>query len=290
MWRNKKDIQSKSENITYFGKEQFECPVCKTKFKKEELHQGGGRLIADDLTDELHRLYTPSQKYGEVIPLIYQIVVCPKCLYASFPSDFRLPSSDVIEKIFSQIQDRFDSMQRLFSNLDFMELRTIDEGAASYYLAILCYEHFDKKFSPTIKQAICSIRAAWLFSDLEEKKPGENYKYIADLFYKKATFLYRKALYGEETGKEILSSAKNLGPDTDKNYGYDGVIYMVALLQYKYGLRSNQEKRYQELERQKSNLAKMFGLGRTSKEKPGPLLEHARNLYNVLKVELNEEY
>ena len=35
-------------------------------------------------------------------------------------------------------------------------------------------------------------------------------------------------------------------------------------------------------------LAKMFGLGKSSKSKPGPILEHARNLYDALKVELNE--
>lgn len=289
MERHKEKAEPKIGNITYYGKEQFECPVCKTKFKKEELHQGGGRLIAGDLTDELHRLYTPSAKYGEVIPLIYQIVVCPKCLYASFPGDFRVPNTATIEKLFETMEKRSQSMNRLFPKLNFAEMRTINEGAASYYLAVLCYEYFDKRFSPTVKQAICSLRAAWLFDMLETKHPGENYEYIAQLFYRKATFLYRKSLIYEQKGKEIMSNAKNLGPDTDKNYGYDGIIYLVALLQYKYGSRSDQEKRTKELSRQKSNLAKMFGLGKTTKEKPGPLLEAARDLYDKLKVELNEQ-
>lgn len=287
--REKEEVEQKIGNITYYGKDQYECPVCKTKFKKEELHQGGGRLIAGDLTDELHRLYTPSVKYGEVIPLIYQIVVCPKCLYASFPADFRLPSTAVIEKLFAQMQNRSISIKRFFPTLRFNELRTINEGAASYYLAILCYELFDKKFSPTVKQAICSLRAGWLFNNLDEKRPGENYAYIAQLFLKKATFLYRKALINEQKGIEIMSNAKNLGPDTDKNYGYDGVLYLVALLQYKYGSRTDMEARTKELMRQKGTLAKMFGLGKTTKEKPGPLLELARDLYDKLKEELHEE-
>jgi uncharacterized protein (DUF2225 family) len=33
-------------------------------------------------------------------------------------------------------------------------------------------------------------------------------------------------------------------------------------------------------------LAKLFGLGKTSKSKPGPLLNLARDLYNNLKKEL----
>lgn len=287
MIRKKEKPKSRVGNLTYYTKEQLECPVCKTKFKKEELHQGGGRLIAGDITDELQRLYTPSEKYGEVIPLIYNIIVCPRCFYAALPSDFRIPNSATIAELFENMQNRYDSMKKLFDNLDFAEPRTLDEGVASYYLAIMCYSFFDKKFSPTIKQAICSLRAAWLFKMLEEKNEGQNYGYISDLFYDKATFLYRKALLNEEKGIEIMSSARNLGPDIDKNYGYDGVIYLQAILLYKYGFKNDPERRLIEMDRQKSNLAKMFGLGKTSKEKPGPILDLARNLYDKLKLELN---
>lgn len=289
MLHKKEPANKKIGNLTYYGKEQFECPVCKTKFKKEELHQGGGRLIAGDLTDELRRLYVPSERYGEVIPLLYNIAVCPKCFYASFPADFRLPSSTIIEKLYASTQERYNSMEKLFPKLDFNEPRGIYEGTASYYLAIICYQYFDKKFSPTVKQAICSLRLAWLFDTLNEKAPGENYDYLSKLLYHKATFLYRKSLFNEEKGREIMSSAKNLGPDIDKNYGYDGIIYLIALLQYKYGQRKDTEKRQKELKKQKSNLAKMFGLGKTSKEKPGPLLELARKLYDLLKEELKED-
>lgn len=275
-------------NLTFFGKEVYECPVCKAKFKKEELRQGGGRLIAGDLTDELQRLYTPSEKYGEVIPLLYYVAVCPKCFFASFSSDFRSLPSRSIGKAFTDTQTRYTSMEKLFPRLDFSSPRRIYEGTAAYYLAFICYEYFDKKFSPTIKQAICAIRLAWLFDMLHNKKPNENYDYLSMLFYKKTTFLYRKALYNEQKGIEITSAAKHLGPDTDKNYGFDGVTYLVALLQYKYGSFPNDEARAVELDKQKSYLAKMFGLGKASKEKPGPLLELARELYENLKKELKE--
>ena len=43
------------------------------------------------------------------------------------------------------------------------------------------------------------------------------------------------------------------------------------------------------MEYHKFALAKMFGLGKSSKEKPGPLLEASRALYDNLKIELKED-
>ncbi len=280
--------ESKTGSITFYSKEQIECPVCHTKFKREELHSGGGRLIAGDLTDELRRLYEPSVKYGEVFPPIYNLTVCPKCLYTAFPQDFSIPSKAVIEKLFDGMEARYSSIKRLFHTVDFSKSRSLNEGAASYYLAILCYELFEQKFSPTIKQAISAVRAAWLFGDLGKKYPEENYKYVSDVFYQKATFLYRHALELESGGKELIAGLKSFGPDVDKNYGYDGIIYLCALLEYKYGQKKDQEMRLKRMEYQKFALAKMFGLGKSSKSKPGPLLEAARDLYDALKIELKE--
>ena len=39
----------------------------------------------------------------------------------------------------------------------------------------------------------------------------------------------------------------------------------------------------------KRTIARMFGLGKRSKSKPGPLLEKARDLYDALKEELRED-
>ena len=40
----------------------------------------------------------------------------------------------------------------------------------------------------------------------------------------------------------------------------------------------------------KSSIARIFGLGKSSKAKPGPLLEHSRNLYDTLAKELKEAH
>lgn len=280
---------AKIGTITYYSKEQMECPVCSAKFNREELHSGGGRLIAGNLTDELHRLYEPSVKYGEVFPCIYNMTVCPKCLFTAFPQDFHTPNKELINLLQEKVEDRYVRIRQLFPNFDFSKDRSLNEGAASYYLGVMCYELFDTKSSPRIKQAICAIRAAWLFGELGRKYPEENYKYVADLFYKKAAFLYRYALELESSGKEMIAGLKSFGPDTDKNYGYDGVIYMTVLLEFKYGQRNDIETRKKRMEHLKLSLAKMFGLGKSSKKKPGPLLEAARVLYDKIKEELKDE-
>ena len=46
--------------------------------------------------------------------------------------------------------------------------------------------------------------------------------------------------------------------------------------------------RYKKLDSNKRAIARIFGLGKSSKEKPGPLLENARNLYDSLTAELKD--
>lgn len=287
--RAKQEVHERTGQITFYSKEAIKCPVCETKFNREELHSGGGRLIAGDLTDELRRLYQPSAKYGEIFPCIYHLTVCPKCLFATFPQDFSSIDKEFALSLFKDVEKRYTLAKQLFRTFDFTRCRTLVEGALSYYLALNCYEAFDTRFSPRIKQAICAIRAAWLFSELDKKNKAENYSYVSQAFYKKATFLYRYSIDLETTGKEMIAGLKSFGPDIDKNYGYDGVIYMGALLEYKYGPRQDPEIRHKRMEYQKFALAKMFGLGKSSKEKPGPLLEASRSLYDNLKLELKED-
>lgn len=277
----------KAPSTTFYSKDQTECPICNAKFKREELLSGGGRMIAGNLTDELHRLYEPSAKFGEIHPLVYTMTVCPKCHYSAFPQDFCILDKDSLNKIYEHMQNRYESTKKLFSKLSYTGTRSLAEGAASYYLALLCYEDVDPKYSPTIKQGVCALRAAWLFAELGKKYPEENYTYIADLLYRKAAFFYRRAVELETTGKEMIASLKSFGPDLDKNYGYDGVLYLSALLELKYGPRGDEAKRVEILTYHRRSLAKMFGLGRSSKSKPGPLLELARGLYDRIVAELN---
>nr|MCR4712945.1 DUF2225 domain-containing protein [Treponemataceae bacterium] len=60
------------------------------------------------------------------------------------------------------------------------------------------------------------------------------------------------------------------------------------LLEYKYGQTENIQERLQRLEQNKRSIARIFGLGKSSKNKPGPLLEHSRQLYDQITETLKE--
>ena len=272
--------------ISFISKETYNCPVCDNSFNREELRSG--RIIAGAITDELHRLYEPSAKYGVIYPLAYQATVCPECWFASMEKDFQNLPEKAIEKAKDHTQKRMQNVRLIFPSTDFTKPRDLINGAASFYLVLSCYDYYTKEFSPTIKQAIAAIRAGWMLDRINDKYPGFHYDWLAVLFKKKSQFLYSDAILKEQSGKETLSGIKNFGPDTDKNYAYEGALYLSGLLKLKYGQRERLEERIESLQDSKRTIAKMFGLGKSSKSKPGPLLENARELYDQIKKELNE--
>lgn len=277
-----------SSGLTFFAKKPIECPVCEAKIFREEMRTGRGRQIAGNLTRELRRNFEPSKQYGEVFPLIYPVTVCPQCLYATFPEDFEGISDPLRETLEAETDDRIEAMAPIFPALDFADERGLPEGVASYALATMCYEHFPSNLSPNFKQGLCQLRSAWLCRDLHRKHPTENYDYLSAVFYRKARYFYSRAVEGEQDGSQPLSGARVLGPDLDKNYGFDGVLYIAGLLEFEYGPRSNPDVRRLALERAKRAIARIFGMGKASKNKPAAILDNAREIYESIAKELGE--
>ena len=280
--------EEREAKVSFQSKEEYTCPACDAIFHREELLSGSGRLIAGVLTDELHRLYEPSIRYGEVYPLIYQATVCPACWFAAMDKDFNDLPRTAKDKVAEDREKRIADTMLIFPDIDYNKPRDLVSGTASLYLVMRCYDYYTKEFSPTIKQGVASLRTGWLLDDLDRKLSGQHYDWLAILFKKKAHFLYNEAIRREQSGKETLSGLKIFGPETDKNYGYEGALYLSALLKYKYGFQNDAMNRAQALDEAKRTIAKIFGIGKSSKAKPGPLLEHARNLYDNISKELNE--
>jgi uncharacterized protein (DUF2225 family) len=274
--------------VSFLSKKEYTCPVCGAVFRKEELLSGGGRLIAGALTEELHRLYEPSAKYGEVFPLAYQATVCPECWFASMDADFSLLPPANKGRVQDDQERRMAETQLVFPGVDFEEPRGLMEGAASQYLALRCYDFFNKDASPTIKQGIAALRTAWLLDDIDKKYPNQHYDWLAVLFRKKAQFFYNEALDREQSGKETLSGLKIFGPDTDKNYSYEGMLYLCAYLRYKFGPALDADQRKASLEDARRTIAKLFGMGKSSKDKPGAFLDLARTVYDAINKDLEE--
>ncbi|MGC8765134.1 MAG: DUF2225 domain-containing protein [Brevinematia bacterium] len=270
------------EDATFFSKDDVECPICRTLFKREELRMGGGRLNAGELTNELRRKYIPTQKYGKVNPLLYPLTVCPNCLYAADDYDFLSVPQKAIDRIMQYKDIRAEYLLRIFGKIpDFTAKRDIISGISSYILAMNCYPFFDKKnFSPTIKIGIYSLRSAWLFNDLFEETKNQDYSELSMIFYRKAAEFYDTAITNQTRAIEPLDGAKNLGPDTDKNYGYDGVLYINSVLKYKTLLFiEDPYEKVKKLEEIKRILSKVFGIGKKTKNKPEVLLNFAKEIY-----------
>lgn len=278
-----------TSSLTYFSKNPTECPICSTTFYREELRTGRGRLNAGDLTEELRRTYIPSQKYGEVYPLVYPVTVCPSCYFAAYSGDYDEVPEEAKAPLDQDTDRRISSVRPVFEDLDYTEPRGLQEGCASYYFAMMSYDHFPPEHSPTFKQGLSSLRAAWLSMDLHRKYPGEHYDYLARMFYRKARFFYSTAIEREQSGEEGLTAVRNMGPDLDKNYGYDGVLYMAGLLEFRYGPRKDRGRRHQALQRAKRIIARIFGMGRASKDKPQAILDNARDVYEEIAKELGDQ-
>ncbi len=284
----KKSGGEKKPAISFYRKDKMLCPVCNKSFPREEMLSGSGRMIAGELTDELHRIFEPSAKYGKIYPLIYSIGACPTCHAALLWNDFKTLSESDADAIMEDMSQRKKSVEVVFPHYNLSRDRTLFDGAAMYYLALLTYEKTSPSFSPTIKKAIISLRLAWLCGDLNESCPGHNYDYIQQVFYRKAMFFYQQSLEYETSRVESIAGVSHFGPDIDKNYGYDGVVYLSGLLEFKYGQTEDVNLRLKKLDENKRAIARIFGLGKSSKAKPGPLLEHSRNLYDNLTKELKD--
>ncbi|MBR4179308.1 MAG: DUF2225 domain-containing protein, partial [Treponema sp.] len=147
----------------------------------------------------------------------------------------------------------------------------------------------DVDMLPTLKKAIICLRLAWLCKEIDDACADHNYDYVSQVFYRKALFFYQQALQNEQARTEKCSTLNNFGPDMDKNYGWDGVVYLTGLLEFKYGQQEDIQLRLKKLSEAKTSIARIFGLGKSSKNKPGPLLEHARTLYDNLTKELKDD-
>ncbi len=272
-----------NKKISFRQKNPTVCPVCRHEFHREEMFTGGGRLIVDRLTDELRREYKESKKYGKIYPLIYMLTVCPSCFFTAYPKDFDGLKDSEIEKLETARQTRIATVEKIFGNIDFNDDRTLELGAASFMLAVDCYNVRDKLVGPTFKKAVSSLRGAWLFHDLSLQEPEKNFKKLSLFFYKKAYEYYLKVLDVLQSGAEPADAAGNMGPDADKNWGYEGILYVSAILTVKFGVREKDlEKRIENFNVSKRYLSKLFGMGKSSKSTPSDLLEKTRILYEKI--------
>ncbi len=285
-------IKEKIPHISFFAKKEIMCPLCKESFHHESLHSGGGRLISSHITSELRRTYKPNPKFGRIWPQVYTIQTCPKCFYSSFPLDFEELEAEEIKLLNNFREKRKKNVQNVLGSLTFRENRNVVLGAASYLLAFECYQKRGVNIAPTPKKALCSLRAAWLIGDIAEYFPRKG-------FEKLVQFLYMKAMQNYTLTLDIMGSRGEphtkflniLGPDTDKNWGFEGVIYINSYLTHQYAklcFDSNEDKIVEQYRVARCNLSRLYGHGKVSSSKPSLIVEYARTLYDTITFDLEK--
>ncbi len=281
------DIKS-STKFTYFSKKPLNCPICDTEFFREDLFSGGGRLIAGQLTMDLRRLYEDNKKYGTIIPLIYAVTVCPECYFSVLSEDFTnsFKSKDKLEEATTK---RIALINELFRGINFREERNIEHGLLSYILAVDCYKLIEPRYIPTIKKGICSLRASWLADDMVKYYNNPIFKTISEIFFRKAAKYYGIALGLAQNGTEPVDGTRSIGPDTDRNWGYDGFLYLAGYLNYKLSDQDqNLERKGNTLIKVRRIMGKLYGGGRASKDKPTIILNNAKDIYDEIRVKVTD--
>jgi len=268
------------QQVTFFSKREITCPSCKTIFKREELQIGRGRINAGELTNELRRLYIPTQKYGVVNPLLYPILICPSCFFSGLLSDFQKLPQDNINTISLEEENRHKLISKIFGiSFDFTERRSLITGLASYILAFSSTIHLPKIFSPTARRGLYSLRAAWLAEDCYNKSKIPIFQELQKEMYHQAYINYDLALDKQIRNIEPFDGFIWMGPDIDTNFGYDGMLYITALLNLKHLSLLSIDEQLVKLGQTKRVLSKIFGVGKATKEKPTVLVSNAKNLY-----------
>jgi len=111
---------------------------------------------------------------------------------------------------------------------------------------------------------------------------------MAAVFYRKARYFYRLAWQYDEDDKEkeAFPDDFNLGPDTDKNYGIDGIRYLVSYLEFQWGTKSDPRIRKRNLSDAKERLNNFFKVGVAQKKSAPEVLSNAQNLHAAINKEL----
>ena len=281
-----------TQKVSFFSKTKTTCPACRYKFNIETYFTGRGRLNSVEIANDLRRIYQPSKKFGTIYPLIYHVLVCPKCWFAALPEDFHFDKKSPydLKELNAFSETRKKQSREIIPEVDFKRDRNLHNGLISYFLAISSYQHFYQNSLKTVKKAILALRASWVIDDLlkEEKEDLEKYQYLKEYF----RFLsfknfsnYFTQMY--DSKKKQFIEINYYGPDIDFDYGYKGFVYTFSYLSYEFiEMIKEESDKLKKLNEIKIMLAKIFGFGRSSKGNPSPLLEKSRIFYDLLKEKI----
>jgi len=134
----------------YVWKKKMVCPVCAHEF--ESYNYKNKTQALKEKESDFHEIY-------EIFdPIIYDIIVCPSCFYASTVGEFEKLKAKDMETLFNEKRN---------SSFNYNRNRDFDMALESYDLAIECKKKMDKPNDALI--ANLYLKKAWIYRGLKEK-------------------------------------------------------------------------------------------------------------------------
>lgn len=231
-------------------KKTYNCPICDKSFKNLTVKQGKARPEGSDLDLK--------QRYKNIEPLKYDVLLCPNCGYASLERYFDHVSARQIKEIKENIQESF------VLNIEDNDELTFEESILRYRLALVTCQVKGAKESET--GYVC-LKLGWLYRSymdtllsVDEAKLNE-YKEKEEFYLCKA---YELLLYARQNEHGSICGMDETTLDC-----------LLSGLSFKIG-------RYDETKR-------LIGGILTSRAASKRAKDHARNIKEAMEELLSEE-
>ena len=192
----------------------YTCPVCDNEFKAKTVKMGKAKFLGSDM--DLR------PRYENVDMLKYDILLCPKCGYASLGRFFKYLTSMQIKLVKENISVAFKGEAK-----DEDEIYSYEKALGRYKLALA--NAVVKKGKASEKAYIC-LKAAWLLRGMKENLDQNDAEYKAK----------KEACEKEEL--DFLKNAMDGFMAAKSSEGYpmcgmdeETVDYLIAVLAMQFG-------------------------------------------------------
>ncbi|MEG0339567.1 MAG: DUF2225 domain-containing protein [Oscillospiraceae bacterium] len=139
----------------FLFKRAYTCPHCQTQFN--DFMQLSTKLIPQgQLSCDMRR------KYKDFEPLWYDVMTCPNCYFSALEGNFNAK----IRLRKERYEQKLDTVHNRVK-FNFEQTKNLDNVFASYYIALICADGYDKK--EQIKAKIW-LYLSWLYNDVENKE------------------------------------------------------------------------------------------------------------------------
>lgn len=124
---------------------KLECPVCGMDFTSRSIRAGKIRLVDSDTDLRPH--------YTKLDPIMYDVVLCSTCGYASLAKTFKEVKKPYVAKFKQDVSTQFIGK-------NYPEVYTYDDAIERYKMALLAAQYLDKSL---LEKAYLCLKLSWLY-------------------------------------------------------------------------------------------------------------------------------